>query len=297
MNGFRKKRGFLFAAILSAPLAGFAGRGDSPRFDLFVAYGLVTAGGATTYQNSYDPHPEYEIPGSFARQTLAIEPASGGRFSAGGTWYFRRSLGIRPAFLSESRPIGGLNSPYECLYLYTSMAPPDYTPVETGYARQLGWPSTEGRIREWSGRLELVWRLPVSSAFEIVLSGGPSITSVSGRLHPLGFTEFQLGGHGVLFVEDYLVYLRLPAQTKIGAAFGVEASLRLSGHFWFRLGAGYRLIGSYEATPEIDKVLYYDSLEDVAAETAELVEDRFHLQALRLSLSRVFFGAGIAVRI
>lgn len=297
MTIIRKRSGLLLAGILTVSLAGFAGDENPPRFEFFFVYGPSLASGAATYRNAYDPHPGYKIPGSYVRQTLAVDPGPGERLAAGGTFFLGRGLGIRLALLFESRPIGGENTPYDYLYLYTSTTPPDYVPVDTSYARTVDWPSSEGRIKEWGGRLELVWRRPVSSALEIAVSGGLSLTSAGGRLHALGFTDQWEGGHGVLFIEDYLVYLSLPDRMMAGAVIGLEASLRLSEHFWLRLEAGYQKTGSYEATPGIQQVLSYYSLDEASTETVKLVESRFDLQPLRLSLSHASFGAGISLRL
>ncbi|MCX6566466.1 MAG: hypothetical protein NTW38_08620 [Candidatus Aminicenantes bacterium] len=297
MNVIPKRSALLLAGILAAALAGFAGNGKPHRFEFFIVYGPSLAGGAAVYPNAYNPHPGYIIPGSYVRQTLAIDPATAERLAAGGTYFLGRGLGIRLALLFESRPIGGENTPYDYLYLYTTTIPPDYVPVDTSYARTVDWPSSEGRIKEWGGRLELVWRRPVSSALEIAVAGGLSLTSAGGRLHPLGFTDQWEGGHGVLFLEDYLVYLKLPARMIAGAVLGLEASLRLSEHFWLRMGADYQITGSYEATPEIQRVLSYYSLDEATTETVRLVESRFDLQPLRLSLSHASFGVGISFRL
>ena len=290
------RRSFLPAGLLAVSLSGLAADGGRPRFELFIGGGAGAAGGSTTYANAYDPHPGYAIAGSYVRQTLAVEPALGGHLSAGGTLFLGRSLGVRLSFHHDSRAIGGNNAPYDYLYLYTSMTPPDYTPIETSYARQVDWASSEGRVSEYGARLELVWRRTVSSRLEVALAGGLSLTSTSGRLHPLGFTDQWQGGHGVLFIEDYLVYLRLPARTLAGAALSVEASIRLSEHFRLRLEAGYLQSAAYEAVPEIDKILSYYSLDEAGEEIARMVESRFDLRPLRLSPSRASIGAAVVFR-
>jgi hypothetical protein len=124
-----------------------------------------------------------------------------------------------------------------------------------------------------------------------------SLASTSGRLHPLGFTDLWEGGHGVLFVEDYLVYLKLPSRTLAGAVLGADLSVRLSGRFWLRLAAGFEKSGAYEAVPEIDKILSYYSLDEAGEEVGRMVEGRFALKPLRLPLSRASLGATIIVRL
>jgi len=297
MSIMRARRALLPAGILAASLAGFAGDETPPRFEFYVGGGPSLAGGASTYRNAFDPHPGYKIPGSYARQTLTVDPAPGGYLVAGGTFYFRPRFGLRLAFHSDSRAVGGKNTPYDYLYLYTSTTPPDYIPIDTSHARQIDWPSSEGRIKEWGGRLELVWRRTVSPSLEIALAGGFTLASAGGRLHPLGFTDQWQGGHGVLFVEDYLVYLRLPPRTLVGAILSVETTVRLSGRVWLRFEAAFQRSGAYEAVPEIDKVLSYYSLDEAGEEISRLVGSRFNLQPLRVSLSRASIGAGFAVRL
>jgi len=297
MSVFRKRSALLSAGILAAVLSGYAGEENPLRFEFFVTYGPSLAGGSATYANEYDPNPGYKVPGSYARQTITIGPAVGGRFAAGGTWYFNQWLGVRLSFVSESRAIGGANTSYDLLYLYTSMTPPDYTPFDTRFAFQRGWSSSEGAITEQGGSLALVWRLPISDVFEFSVAGGLSLASVDGRLHPLGFTDLWMGGHGVLMSEDYLVYLRLPAKALIGADLSLGAAIRLSEHFWLRLEADYQKTGAYKVVPEIDQVLSSYSLEEADSETTELIKSRFDLRTLTLSLSHFSFGAGIVVRL
>ncbi len=297
MSVLRKRSAFLSAGILAAVLSGYAAEENPLRFDFFVIYGPSLAGGSAAYANAYDPNPGYKIPGSYARQSITIDPAVGGRFAAGGTWYFNQRLGVRLSFISECRTIGGANASYDLLYLYTSMTPPDYIPFDTRFAFQRAWPSSEGAITEQGGSLALVWRLPASDDFEFSVSGGLSLTSACGRLHPLGFTKLWVGGHGVLMQEDYLVYLRLPPKALVGVDLSLDAAVRLSEHIWLRLEADYRKAGAYEIVPEIDQVLSSYSLEEAGSETTELIKSRFDLRTLNLSLSHVSFGAGIIVRL
>jgi hypothetical protein len=298
MKVTRKRSALLSAGILAAVLSGFAAEENPPRFEFFLSYGPSLAGGSATYANEYDPRPAYEVlEGSYARQTIAIEPAVGGCFTVGGTYFFGRRLGVRLSFVSESRMVGGENTPYDVLYFYTLTMPPDFIPFVTSYAHLLDWPSSAGAVREWGGCLALVWRMPASTAFEFSVTGGLSLTSAGGRLHPLGFTELWMGGYWVLMHEDYLVYLRLPPQARVGAVLGLETSVPLSGRVLLRLEADYRMTGTYRGTPEIDQVLYYNSLEEADSQTRKLLESKFDLQPLELSLSHISFGAGIVFRL
>lgn len=299
MNVLRSRRLLVPAWVLAAALAGLAADDatPSPHFELFIGGGPSLASGTASYANAYDPHPGYKIPGSYARQTLTVDPGAGGCLTMGGTLFLGRAFGVRLSFLADDRAIGGENAPYDYYYLYTAVRPPDYTPTDTSYARQVAWPSSEGRLREYGGRLEAVWRCPASASFEVAFTAGLSLTSTRGRLHPLGLSEQWEGSHGVLFINDYLVYLRLPPRILAGGALGVEAAVRLSDHVWLRLEGSVRKSGAYEAVPEIDKILDYYSLDEAGEDAWALAEDRFDLKPLRLSLSRAAFGAVLVVRL
>jgi len=296
MNALWKKTARCAAGLALACLPAVAGDENPSRFEIFLLCGPSLRGGAASYANAYDPHPGYKIPGSYVRQTLRAEIGAGWIVQAGLTYDLGRNWGVRLTLFSGARGIGGLNSPYEYLYKYTSTMPPDYKPVDTSVSRSITWPSSQGTLRERGGRLELVWRWPASSAFEISLAAGLAATSAGGSLYPLGFTELKEGSHGVLFIEDYLVYLRLPRRISIGPALGGEAGLRLTRHFRLRLQAAYQGTGAYRVAPEIDKVLSYYSYGPAAADVLERIRSRFDLQPFRIALGRAFFGAGLVFR-
>lgn len=246
-----------------------------------------------SYENAYDPHPGYHIPGSYARQALALDPATGQGITLGAGYYFSDWLGVRLAARRRSISLGGENTPYEYFYRYTLIYPPYYIPEEAETFREVDWVPTEGSLGLTSVNLEAVLRLPIAEGIAAALFAGPSLHFVNGHFSPLGFTEEWLGGHGTPNREDYLVHVRLPAQQKLGLGAGLELSARLSGGVSAVLRAAYSFVGRLTFAPEIDEVFYYSRLQLAPEDKTALVESRFDLQLLTISLSTVFLGAGL----
>ena len=256
-------------------------------------YGFDFTGTQYAYEHVYDPNPGYHIPGSYARQTLNLDPATGQGIAVGAGYHFSRILGIRLTARRRAIPLGGQNSPYEYSYKYTSIYPPNYIPEEAVAFGEIDWVPTDGSLSVTSVGLEVAIRLPVAPGASTVLFAGPSLHFATGQFSPLGFTEVWLGGHGTLNRETYLVYINLPAQRKLGLEAGAELSVRLSGSVSAFLRAAYSFVGGITFTPEIDEVFYLSQIQPAPEDKTALVESRFDLQPLTVSLSSFFLGAGL----
>ncbi len=287
------KRSTWVCGVLALALPVLSAEKKPSEWELFFFYGLDFTGKNAVYENAYDPHPGYHIPGSYARQTLNLNPATGQGISIGVGHSFSQGFGIRLMARRRTIPLGGENTPYEYFYRYTSIYPPNYIPEEAVTFREVDWVPTEGSLGVTSVNLEAALRLPIASGFIAVLFAGPSLHFAGGHFSPLGFTEEWLGGHGVPMREDYLVTVRLPGQRKIGVEVGMEFSARLSGAVSAALRAAYSFVGRMTFAPEIDEVYYYSYLQIAPKEKVTLVESRFNLQPLTISLSSAVLSAGI----
>lgn len=287
------KNGIWALGIFMLALPGFSGGPDSSSWELFFYYGLDFSGQSVAYANSYDPHPGYHIPGSYARQTLNLDPATGQGIALGAGRYFSGGFGVRLMARRRTIPLGGENTPYEYFYRYTSITPPYYEPREAVTERRVDWVPTEGSLSVTSIDLEAALRLPIAAGVSAVLFAGPSLHIAGGRFSPLGFTDEWLGGHGVPMREDYLVHIKLPAQQKIGLEAGLELSARLSGGFSAVVRAAYTYTGDITFAPTIDEVYYYSYLQPASEEKITLVKSRFDLQPLTISLSAACLGVGL----
>ena len=269
--------------------------GGLPRLELFVRGSLTPAGTGTAYYHSYDPHPGYTIPGSFARQTLQVDPLAGSGLQAGLTVFFGRTFGVRLSLGRDETPFGGVNSPFELSYKYTA-----WMPGLTGFEFINGvqntsteWPDTSGSLHRTSIGLEAVVRIPLGPAFRLNLSGGPLLSVLSGAIHSLAYTELVYERYGALFFNAFFVRLGLPAQTVLGFTGSAELELRLDRHLSVVLSAAYRS-GSYTGTPEIAAAYdYYDILE-ARTDVLSRIKTQIVLGPITLTPSPFVFGAGLA---
>jgi len=287
------KNGIWALGILVLALPAFSGETGPSSWEFFFFYGLDFSGRNFAYANSYDPHPGYHIPGSYARQTLNLDPAVGQGIALGAGHYFSGGFGVRLMARRRTIPLGGKNTPYEYFYRYTLITPPYYEPMEATTYRKVEWVPTEGSLDVTSVALEAALRLPIGAGVSAVLHAGPSLYLAGGRFSPLGFTDEWLGGHGTPNRQDYLVHIKLPGKQKIGLQAGLEFSVRLTGRFSAVIRAAYAYTGDITFAPMIDEVYYYSYLQPASEEKIALVKSRFDLQPLKVSLSAAVLGAGL----
>jgi hypothetical protein len=287
------KKGIWALGILILALPALSDGPNSSSWELFFLYGLDLSGKSIAYANSYDPNPGYHIPGSYAKQTLNLDPGTGQGFALGAGYYFSGGFGVRLTARRRSIPLGGENTPYEYFYRYTLIYPPYYEPIESVTQLTLDWVPTDGKLNVTSLALEAAFRLPVAAGISAVLFAGPSLQFVEGRFSPLGFTDEWLGGHGTPNRQHYLVHIKLPREQKIGLQAGLELSIRLSGKFSALVSAAYSYSGEITFIPAIDEVYYDSSLRPASQETLDLIESRFDLKPLPISFSAPILGAGL----
>lgn len=166
---------------------------------------LATTGG--TIESSYTPVLAAATAlESSATQTLAVDTASGTGFEAGANLFFSRHAGLQ-LFLARTRAeVRGTSGPYAVHLRYVAYPPPGTGPLEVVSSRQNPWPDTTGVLRELAVGAGAVVRLGGGGAgVGGTLAGGVSFRRYSGEIDRLGFTQFRLGGHSVLFAFDYPV--------------------------------------------------------------------------------------------
>lgn len=294
-----RRRG-VAALALAAALAHSAGPAsaaqESLRLELFLKGAFTLPGAASAYEHSYDPHPGYEIPGSYARQTLAVDPMSGGGLRAGLTLFLGKTLGLRLSLGRETSRFGGENEPFEIFYKYTAWLPPTLEKTNGSRLTNVEWPATSGRLQRTSASLELVLRLPLSDAWSLRLSAGPHFSTVSGEIYPLGYEEVIYERYGSQIFGYSFVLLRLPGQSVLGVTAEAELALRIDRRVSIILGAALRT-GSYEGTPEIAAAYDYHSLGEQPLEIMDRLKTRVSPGPISLSPSPFLFSIGVAIGI
>jgi|GEM_PF-1971234 len=293
---FRFAAGALFLSLgLAVPPAG-AEDGSLPRFEFFVRGSLTVAGTGTAIEHSYDPHPGYAIPGSYARQTLQIDPLSGSGLCVGLTAFFGRTIGMRLSVSRDESPFGGANPAFEMYYKYTywSSAPGGFGYVDGIRNTHADWPETSGALGRTTVGLEAVVRIPLGPALSLNFSGGPLLSFFRGDIHSLAYSEFYYQHYEALFFNTYFVRLQLPARAVFGFMGGAELSLRLDRHLAFVLSVAYRG-GSYTGTPKITAAYDYNAVLEAPADVLSRIKTQIAPGSISLTPSPFLFGAGLAV--
>ena len=175
---FHLAAGAMLLPFVLAAMPAIAEDGGLPRFELFLRGSLTPSGTGTTIDQSYNPHPGFFIPGSYARQTLQIDPLAGSGLQAGMNVFFGRALGVRFSVSREAVPFGGLNSNFEMSYQYRVWLPwlAGFQYKDGAYSMDLAWPDTSGSIKRVTTGLEIVVRIPISPVFSLNFSAGPLLS-------------------------------------------------------------------------------------------------------------------------
>lgn len=188
-------------------------------------------------------------------------------------------------------PIRGENTSYNVHLDYITRFPPDYLPVHIVRDSSIIWPETDGKLRMFSLYLSLRYRITASKRFELAVSAGPVWSRIGGGFRPLGYSEYWLGGHGVLFSENYLLRVKLPTTSRIGGCADLELILRLSKKVSFVARAAGFSFGRVSWGPVIDEILNY-SLDPVREEKMREIRSSLNVGPLKINPSTLSLQVG-----
>jgi hypothetical protein len=186
--------------------------------------------------------------------------------------------------------LSGTNTAYTYSLQYVSRQPPDNVAQIVNVNRSIAWPDTSGSLTQLTIAFNAVIRIGRPDRLSAALSGGPTYYRLKGAVQPLGFTAFQLGGHSVLFQDDYRLAVSLgPSQSP---GFDAGGEVRVPAGRRAAIVAGYRFFGGPQADVaassttilNADELTFQQSLVDVAS--------RLALAPMQISISgsRVFIG-------
>ncbi len=167
----------------------------------------------------------------------------------------------------------GANAPYVFALQYVSRQPPDDRPQVVDVNRTTPWPDTSGSLEQIAVAFNAVVRIGRPEGVNLTISGGPSYRRLAGTIEPLAFTAFHLGGHSVLFEDDYRLALALQPTHSIGFDVGGELNAPIAtraaivlGFRYFRGGLDARV--APKAVLNADEVTFMQPLDDIAARLA-----------------------------
>lgn len=291
----RLKKAWAFFFCLLITGLSFGSTTDYKKFRISIYPSLSLGSFNTEFSNFYIPDLFSALPGTAASQVLSLQGAADAGIAFGFCYYLNESLGIRIAVGRLNSGINGEKSAYEVVLKYISRPPPSYEPREFTYDGSREWVPTEGKLKIMSATCGIELRHSFSSHFQGAGTLGAGLYRVWGEFGPLGYTNFWLGGHSVLYVEDYLVFLKVPAGLKPGLNFGAELMILVGNGVFLSLRGGYDLIGKITTVPVVDRVLNYTYLNKALPEEFSKIMAKLSLQELRISPSTYSLGIGLGV--
>lgn len=227
------------AVVLGAACVGMTSPARAQHVEIAGGAGWSTAPRETTWSSRYEPPFPFVTHEGEATQDLIVAPDAAPVAWASLAWFPGRHVGIEARADYRRFELRGTNGPYMVRMRYESRQPPDYIVREHLYERTDPWPDTSGHLGQFTATGALVLRAgdPDGATLRAIAGGG--VTSIRGRLAPIGYTEFVLGGHSVLFPGERRLSARVEPSTTTGLVGGVEIALPAGRHA--ALVAGWRL--------------------------------------------------------
>ncbi len=270
--------GRIAAALMTFVLAPAVGAAQAPTvvdYSAFEIWGGVTTVVTTpsgSFVSSYSPPLLFD--GTFsshAEQELMLEGRRTIGAMTGMNAFIGRWLGVQVLADWASMDITGQNGPYEYSLFYTARLPPNDVLVPTKIAQTIPWPDTAGTLKSVVLAFNAVGRVGRTDRVSLTVSGGPAYYHFSGSVLPVAYTQFQVGGHSVLFQNDYRVTMSLDAANAWGFDVGGDLNLPLGRHTALMIGYRYFGAGVFNASAAVasatssDQPLAPESLAEVAA--------------------------------
>jgi hypothetical protein len=216
----------VFTAVPAAPVVAQSG-------GIWVAGGLATRE-ASQLVTDFDPPRLFGLEGSGrVTQRVDADRTTAPAFEAGAQWFPARHAGVEIWLGRDTGEATATSSPYRATLTYIARQPPDHVPR----AYEYDWQPVALETRRWTVGLNGVWRPVVSPRVAWNVSGGLAWVRLSGDAAPLGFTTFSLGGHSVLFPNEYRLTVALDPASAWRANAGTTVDVNLASHLALVLGA------------------------------------------------------------
>jgi hypothetical protein len=223
-------------------------------------------------------------------QTLTFAGSSAVGFEAGANVWLTPRAGIQLLVDRTTRAVSGVNSPYNVSLHYISRLPPNDEPVPVDIEQSSAWPDTAGSLTQLTLAVNGVLRVAQYGRASVRLSGGLSFYRLDGTVQPLGYTTYRLGGHSVLFEDDYRLAVSLDPSNIVGFNGGGDLDVGL-----FRGAAvvvGYRYFGGPTADLPVQVATILNPDQIIAPQTIADIAQRLAPPPARVSVacSRVIVG-------
>jgi hypothetical protein len=264
------------------------------RFELWAGVSTAIAAPVGELVSSYSP-PLLFTSDFMSRsgQTLALDARRVIGFEAGVNLFLRSHLGVQILVNRASMDLGGTNGPYALELTYVSRQPPDSQSQTFTIQQSNPWPDTSGSLTQLTIAVNPVAQLGRPDKLNATVSGGLSYYRLNGTAQPLGYTTFRLGGHSVLFSDEYHLAVSLEPANVVGFNAGGEVNLPLGRHV--AIVVGYRYLGgpTTDVSVRLSTIVNTDQVTN--QETAANIAERLAPGPARVSASgsRLLFGVKV----
>jgi len=282
--------------VLTVPLllASFliASNGRREGLEFFIFFGQRVDSLDVVYP--YEYHPDFidGIPNTVASQDLSIQGRHTSGVNGGLSFLVADRVRLKLCLDYSRSLLEGQNSPYHIHLDYITLHPPDYKPVPVIRDESIIWAETQGMLKSLALLFNLEYEIWCSRRADLRLSGGVGYYRLFGNVYPLAYSEYWLGGHGVLFSQQYLLKLRLPASGKIGVNADLELAYHVSDRISIVAKAAYYRIGNASISPVIDEVLFLYYPDHVSEDKFKEIVDYLKLPPLEFNASYLTLKIG-----
>ena len=267
--------------------------GAAARFDFWagIARGLVAPTGelASTYSPPLFLGSEFTSSGG---QTLTLNSDGGIGFEGGLNLFTPAPFGVQILFDRVSSGVSGVNGPYTVALTYVSR-PPNSEPQTVHLQQSVAWPDTTGSGTRTSLAVNGVVRLGRANAVNATLSAGVAWLRLAGTAKPLAYTTFRLGGHSVLFSDEYHLAGALQPTNTIGFDAAADINIPIASRMAAVFGIRYLRAPMVDVPVRVSTVLNADQVinEMTAADIAQQFAPgpaRTHVTASRVVVGLKF---------
>ena len=280
---------FLIAAAAFLSLAGWAVA--QPHAELVMGFGgYIPSWKDAPYTHAYAPPFLYGTPAvASGLQTLSLSAKSISGGSVGAAVVFGR-LGVSLTYLAFSPDVTGTTTSDAVSISYTSYPPPSYTPTPVTASQAIPMADPSGELHERTISLNGFYRVTLPSWFSLDLSAGLTWFSIDGEIGTLDYWKFWLGGHSVLFSQQYALIMSIETLNRIGGNLGATLNVHIGTNAAVWIEARYHLAAAGEAS------LSFQPIEDTTA-LAEFDPETDIIPAGKLLINPSFLRLGAGIRI
>lgn len=266
-----------------------------PRVEVWSGVSAIASEPSGTLQSVYSPPLLFD--GAFvshASQTIRAESGFGAGFVAGLNVFPFDHIGVQFLFDRVTTQLTGTNGDYSVSLDYVARLPPndDLQPVSVRHTTK--WPDTTGSITHTAIAVNAVVRFGKPSGITITASGGPAVYRVAGQLQPIAYTTFTLGGHSVLFEDDYRLAAEFDPTNVLVVNVGADVSATITRNI--ALVGGFR----YFAAPDVDVSVRPNRVingpEIGSAQPIGDIVPALHLPPMTMALDGTRIFVGVKVR-